>query len=184
MKGTRGRTNEKVKLEYILILAAALILIIFALSEATTSTRHMMQHGNNYNYLLLIVVIILLIYPVFKEIESKHSEGGIDLGETTNVTEDESIEWLSTKKTNEKVKEVAQLPEMVKKLLKEDEKRVMEIIFENEGITQDSLHFRTGFSQSKVTMIIKKLEEKDLIVRERFGRTYKLYLSEQLMNQE
>ena len=27
-------------------------------------------------------------------------------------------------------------------------------------------------------MIIKKLEEKDLIVRERFGKTFKVYLSE------
>ncbi|MBE8538927.1 DUF7343 domain-containing protein [Geoglobus acetivorans] len=67
---------------------------------------------------------------------------------------------------------------VAEKLLEEDEKKVLKIIAENEGVTQDSLHFRTGFSTSKVSMIVKKLEEKDLIYRERFGKTYRLYLSD------
>jgi|Deesub1362B_J571_1020462.scaffolds.fasta_scaffold00077_42 hypothetical protein len=69
---------------------------------------------------------------------------------------------------------------LVEKLLNKDEARILKIIFENEGITQDSLHFRTGFSHSKISMVLKKLEEKDLIIRERFGRTYRLYPGEQL----
>jgi len=68
--------------------------------------------------------------------------------------------------------------ELVLKLLNKDEAEVLKIIYENEGITQDSIHFRTGFSHSKVSMIIKKLEEKDLIYREKFGKTYKCYLSD------
>jgi predicted transcriptional regulator len=63
------------------------------------------------------------------------------------------------------------------KLLKEDEAKILRIIYENEGITQDSIHFRTGFSHSKISMIMKKLEEKDLIIRERFGKTYRVYPS-------
>jgi uncharacterized membrane protein len=55
---------------------------------------------------------------------------------------------------------------------------IIEIIGENEGITQDSLHFRTGFSHSKLSTLMKKLEEKDLIVREKFGKTYKVYLAD------
>ncbi|WP_449267230.1 hypothetical protein [Geoglobus acetivorans] len=31
-------------------------------------------------------------------------------------------------------------------------------------------------------MIVKKLEEKDLIYRERFGKTYRLYLSDWVKN--
>jgi len=31
-------------------------------------------------------------------------------------------------------------------------------------------------------MIIKKLEEKDIIVRERLGKTYKLFLSDWIKN--
>ncbi len=69
---------------------------------------------------------------------------------------------------------------VVEKLLEEDEMKVFRIIYENEGITQDSLHFRTGFSQSKISMIVKKLEDKDLIYRERFGKTYRIYLSDWL----
>ncbi len=70
--------------------------------------------------------------------------------------------------------------EILENLLERDELTVMKIVIENDGITQDSLHFRTGFSQPKISMIIKKLEEKNLIVRERFGKTYRIYLSEWL----
>lgn len=68
------------------------------------------------------------------------------------------------------------------RVFNDDDAKILRIIHDNEGITQDSLHFRTGFSQSKISMIMKKLEERDLIVRERFGKTYKIYLSEWLRN--
>ncbi len=71
---------------------------------------------------------------------------------------------------------------VAERLLDEDERAVLRIIAGNEGITQDSLHFRTGFSTSKVSAIVKKLEGKDLIYRERFGKTYRLYLSDWLKN--
>jgi len=72
--------------------------------------------------------------------------------------------------------------DVVEKLLSGDELRVFKIIQENEGITQDSLHFKTGFSPSKISMIVKKLEEKNLIYREKFGKTFKIYLSDWLKN--
>ncbi len=154
--------------------------------------HHMMvYYNNNYyiltNYLLIAIAIILLVYPILKEIGNKESENSYNQDTTeqkySKVVLKEDIENNKItvhKEESKDVKENVKILEVVKKLLNEDEAKIIEIIFENEGITQDSLHFRTGFSHSKLSMIIKKLEEKDLIVREKFGKTYKIYLSEWL----
>ncbi len=68
--------------------------------------------------------------------------------------------------------------EILERALTEDEITLLDIIRKNEGITQDSLRFRTGFSKSKVSALLLNLEKKGIITRERLGRTYKLYLSD------
>jgi len=176
--------DNGVKLEHALILVA-FVLIVFALINMTTTTypmHHMMSYGYNYNYLLLILALILLIYPFLKELGGKENKTyeAAKQGELEIDAGPESAQEVETEIKDEK--ELKTL-EVVKRLLNEDEAKIVEIVLENEGITQDSLHFRTGFSHSKLSMILKKLEEKDVIVREKFGRTYKVYLSEWLKNQ-
>ncbi len=67
---------------------------------------------------------------------------------------------------------------ILERALSEDEVTIIEIIRNNEGITQDSLRFRTGFSKSKVSAILLNLEKKGIITRERLGRTYKVFISD------
>ncbi|GBE55237.1 MAG TPA: hypothetical protein ENH28_05190 [Euryarchaeota archaeon] len=67
---------------------------------------------------------------------------------------------------------------ILEKALNEDEAIVIDIIRNNEGVTQDSLRFRTGFSKSKVSAIMLNLEKKEIITRERLGRTYKIFISD------
>ena len=57
---------------------------------------------------------------------------------------------------------------------------IVEMIKKAEGVTQDSIRFKTGFSKSKVSAIITELERKDIITREKMGRTYRLHISEWL----
>lgn len=66
----------------------------------------------------------------------------------------------------------------LKKALSPDEKQLLDIIAGSEGVTQDSLRFRTGFSKSKVSALVSELERKDIVVREKLGRTYRLLLSD------
>lgn len=63
-------------------------------------------------------------------------------------------------------------------LLSEDEKRVMNEVVKSEGITQDSLVYRLGFSKAKVSLLLSSLEEKGLVFREKLGRTYSIRLSD------
>jgi uncharacterized membrane protein len=68
--------------------------------------------------------------------------------------------------------------EILKRALSDDEKLLIDIIRNSEGITQDSIRFRTGFSKSKVSALISEMEKKDIVVRERLGRTYKVSISD------
>lgn len=127
-------------------------------------------------------MLILLIYLFLRGLGGKENET-CKAVEQVESGVDECAESVQGAETESKDEKELKALEVVKKLLNEDEAKIVEIVLENEGITQDSLHFRTGFSHSKLSMILKKLEERDIIVREKFGRTYKLYLSEWLKNQ-
>jgi len=70
--------------------------------------------------------------------------------------------------------------QLLKKALTEDESLIVDMIKENDGITQDSLRFKTGFSKSKVSYLITELEKKDIIYRQELGRTYKLFIADWL----
>ena len=69
-------------------------------------------------------------------------------------------------------------------LLPDDERRVLEPVLSSPGITQIELRDRSGFSKSKVSQTVSSLEERGLLYRERQGRTYRVYPSDDLQNQE
>jgi len=70
--------------------------------------------------------------------------------------------------------------EILKRALSEDEVIIVEMIKKSEGVTQDSIRFKTEWSKSKVSVHITELEKKDIITREKMGRTYRLYISDWL----
>jgi uncharacterized membrane protein len=70
--------------------------------------------------------------------------------------------------------------DVLKKALGGDEVILVEMISVSDGITQDSIRFKTGFSKSKVSYLLSEMEKKDIIVREKLGRTYKVFISDWL----
>lgn len=69
-------------------------------------------------------------------------------------------------------------------LLPDDEKRVLEPVLNSPGITQIELRDRSKFSKSKVSQTASSLEERGLLYRERQGRTYRIYPSDELLQQQ
>ncbi|UTF52055.1 helix-turn-helix transcriptional regulator [Natronosalvus rutilus] len=65
-------------------------------------------------------------------------------------------------------------------LLPEDERRVLAPVLESPGITQIELRDRSNFSKSKVSQTVNALEKRGLLYRERQGRTYRIYPSDDL----
>lgn len=65
-------------------------------------------------------------------------------------------------------------------LLPDDERRVLEPVLNSPGLTQIELRDRSEFSKSKVSQTVSALEERGLLYRERQGRTYRIYPSDDL----
>ncbi|WP_418282664.1 helix-turn-helix transcriptional regulator [Halorubrum sp. DTA98] len=70
-------------------------------------------------------------------------------------------------------------------LVPDDERRILEPVLSSPGITQIELRDRSDFSKSKVSQTVSALEKRGLLYRERQGRTYRIYPSDDLhQNQE
>ena len=65
---------------------------------------------------------------------------------------------------------------ILRKALSKDEKAILDEIKKAGEITQDSLRFRLDWSKAKVSTILTNLDKRNLIQRERIGKTYKVYL--------
>ena len=143
-----------------LLLLLGIFLLLFSFFNPIVANPHPNTcfgafHGFNW-YFFLVAIFVLVLAVVLSE-------------EKREVVKSENR--LAGEKQNGKILD------LIRNLLEEDEFTIVKLVLENEGVTQDSLHFKTGFSQSKISMIIKKLEEKNLIIREKFGKTYKIYAS-------
>jgi uncharacterized membrane protein len=67
--------------------------------------------------------------------------------------------------------------EMVAPLLKSDEKKVFLILQKAKGeMLQNKLVTELGWSKVKVTRVVQRLAQKELIVKERYGMTNKILL--------
>lgn len=65
---------------------------------------------------------------------------------------------------------------IIRKVLSDDEKKVLDEVKKAGEITQDSLRFRLNWSKAKISTILTNLDKKGLVQRERSGKTYRIYL--------
>lgn len=82
--------------------------------------------------------------------------------------------------TEEGINPESQPRDRVLDLLPEDERRILEPVLSSPGITQIELRDRSNFSKSKVSQTVSALEKRGLLYRERQGRTYRIYPSDEL----
>lgn len=69
-------------------------------------------------------------------------------------------------------------------LLPDDERRILDPVLTSPGITQIELRDRSDFSKSKVSQTVSDLEKRGLLYREKQGRTYRIYPSDELHQSE
>lgn len=56
------------------------------------------------------------------------------------------------------------------------EKRIMKVVKEQDGITQNTLMLRTNMSKSKLSYVLQELEKRNLIKRIKKGKTLAVFL--------
>jgi uncharacterized membrane protein len=67
--------------------------------------------------------------------------------------------------------------DIIKRVLSDDERAVLDEIGRAGEITQDSLRFRLEWSKSKLSRILTNMDKLNLIQRERVGKTYTVFLT-------
>ena len=64
--------------------------------------------------------------------------------------------------------------------LDEDEKKVMQAVKEQDGISQSTLRYRIDLSKTKLSMVLKGLEEKNLIAKVKKGKINNIFMKKAL----
>lgn len=64
------------------------------------------------------------------------------------------------------------------KTLDPNEQKILKIIKENEGISQNTLRVKAELSKAKVSQVLTYFVKKNIIRKEEKGKTYSIYLSE------
>jgi uncharacterized membrane protein len=93
-----------------------------------------------------------------------------------------SIYYLLTRKLSEHpaVEEKKELAEALLKLVKPEERKVLKVLIEEDGITQADIAKRTAMSRVALTRTLQKLEGKGIVKREAKGKTKLVYLTPEM----
>lgn len=179
-----SRGNEGI---LVTLLAISIILIFAGLIWASLTNESfmggmmggMMGHNNNTGFPLgttislvgiLLVVVILVLMVLGRDREVSHVQPqpaayyqpAVPQESTTSATEDD-------------------MQKLTLRLLSGDERRLFRRIHEAGGeVLQKDLVAEGTFSKAKVTRLLDKLENKSLVVRERYGSTNRVRIPKDL----
>lgn len=146
-------------------------------------------HGTNpLLYILGTLVVSAILGGGYLVIRDEIAGTVVDERSTTemaNPTDPESVESQEgAVQSEESIPPGSQSQDRVLDLLPDDERRILEPILTSPGLTQIELRDRSNFSKSKVSQTVSDLEKRGLLYRERQGRTYRIYPSDNLQQKQ
>lgn len=84
------------------------------------------------------------------------------------------MEQLTTQLKEEERQEIKK--ETAFSMLSEEEQKIIQAIAEQDGISQATLKYRVGMSKTKLSLMLKELEERGMVHKEEDGKTNRIYL--------
>lgn len=154
---------------YVIILVVSLFLLMDKIFT-TAPIQITLESGQeittqNSNYYTLTEMLLLVVCAFMTGLSATF------LYHNSNKT---IKEYFLPKKMQDKLKE-----NLIIKMLKGDEKAVYREILDSNGeMLQNKLVQKTGLSKVKITRIMRRLELKGLVAKERYGLTNKIKLKE------
>lgn len=126
---------------------------------------------------LLVASVVAAAYAIIRTDTFEDADGGDSGSAASTAGEGETSETTSSEPSPDPdtAKTISQGERRVLDLLPEDERRILKPVIESPGITQTAVADRADYSRSKVSQTITGLEERGLLYRERQGRTYRVY---------
>ncbi|WP_276275354.1 MarR family transcriptional regulator [Haladaptatus sp. QDMS2] len=145
-------------------------------------------HGTNPLWYVLGTILVSVVigggYLMIRDdvtstgtVDQQRSDASDQIGQGRSESE-QSI--TTTTQSNDTINPETQPRARVLDLLPDDERRILEPVLSSPGITQIELRDRSDFSKSKVSQTVSALEKRGLLYRERQGRTYRIYPSDDL----
>ena len=133
---------------------------------------------------LLVAAIVGVLYLTVRD--SLGVSGGSDQFPREPIDSDgRTLDSHAADESSKQAQNPEEQPrERVLDLLPEDERRILEPLLTSPGITQIELRDRSDFSKSKVSQTVSELEKRGLLYREKQGRTYRIYPSDSLSQEE
>lgn len=59
-----------------------------------------------------------------------------------------------------------------------DQKRILKILYDHDGIWQSTLRIKSGMSKAKLSQVLQELEDRGHIKKEKKGKTFEVFLKE------
>ncbi len=109
----------------------------------------------NISFIVILLTFILSIYAIFFEIDIKYFETYKGV-----------------------VPEAEKKSDNIKSELNDEEKKILETIKEQNGIEQPVLRIKTNLSRTKLSILLKELDQKGIIRKELSGRKNKIYIKD------
>ncbi|WP_276274317.1 helix-turn-helix transcriptional regulator [Haloarcula litorea] len=148
-------------------------------------------HGTNPLWYVLGTILVSAVlgggYLLIRDdvtsteaVDRQRSSASEDVDQGSPSSGSDSEPSINTAHSNDTINPETQPRARVLDLLPDDERRILEPVLSSPGITQIELRDRSDFSKSKVSQTVSALEKRGLLYRERQGRTYRIYPSDDL----
>jgi len=163
------------------------VLLGSGITISTAKVSWMAQYAPGILLGFMIFGILVLFYVIFRLLKKSKFEKELLMraeiaGEYERMRKTEISEkrkkTIETKKAEEKKTAPEPFPEYIpEKHLKEDENQIVNILKQREGKSeQGTLRIVSGFPKSTLSRILKELEERNIIYKEKRGKKNMVFL--------
>ena len=132
-------------------------------------------------WIFIVLATIVIVSLLLRFLLWKRPERAITLPSPERATSQKTVLKQMLPKSGAKKNEVKKVDRLVDKYLKEDERLIVEALRKRQGKTkQGTLQVVTNFSKAHLSRLLKELEDRGIVQKQRSGRKNLVFLKERV----